>query len=304
MAITTKQNLDNSKYKQETGSTLDLKGTTHIKDGGKLKFESESTSLTKGLMVSGNDEVKSYKTPLNVFVEDFDEFVDALNNKLTGGNCSITLTNDITVTNSHIINTYENLIINGNGYKINFNGEDLQFYSNNIIFNDVHIVGTKHSAVGSDLILTLFGGDIYFNYCTFSDLAYNTATPSENISVQSTANIILNNCKYINSNNRNNNKLVVEVSNTASFINLSIINFMERHGCDIGIIGSLPNNNMLFLDNSVKVLEGGHFVTWSNKNMIGGTEMSRKGFWKGSQAQYNAISVKDENTIYYIEEDV
>ena len=303
MAITTKQNLDNSKYKQETGSTLDLKGTTHIKDGGKLKFESEYSRLTKGLMMSGGEEVMVYKTPLNVFVESFDEFTSMLNGVLSNGNNTITLTNDIIVTNSHII-TYENLTINGNGYKIDFNGENLIFSTNNITFNDIHFVGTKHSAVGSDLIMGLGGGNIYFNYCTFSDLAYNTATPSGNIVAQTAANIILNNCKYINSNNRNNNKLVVEVSNTASFINLSIINFMERHGCDIGIIGSLPNNNMLFLDNSVKVLEGGHFVTWTNKNMIGGSEMSRKGFWKGSLVQYNAISVKDENTIYYIEEDI
>lgn len=302
MAITTKQSLNDKKYKQDSGDTLNLKGTTIIGDGGKLKLDTNNTNKYQATIVTPSNEINSITTSLKVIVGSVSEFVNALNVILNGISGEVVLSNDITLSSDITNLNLENITINGKGKKIIFSGKKIISSSNNVVFKDVNFVGTKHSANGSDLILELNGGNVFFEYCIFSDLCYNQASPTSNIKIATTSNIVIDSCKYINSNNRNLNKLVFETSNVASSVFLSIFNFMERHGCDICVKGTLPTNNMLFIDNSTNILEGGNFVSWTNKKMLGGTQLSRMGYWKGTQAQYNAISSKDDNTLYFVEE--
>ena len=232
------------------------------------------------------------------------EFVTATQ-QLVNYSGEILLKNDISlVANLSSINL-QNITVNGNGNRIVFNGYNITTDSTKAIFKNVTFRGTKGNVVGSDLIFTFNNGGVFlFEYCTFYNLCYNTATPTENLRFLSSCSIRIFNCQYTNEFVNPNNKLVIYISSVTAnpFALLSVTDFLQRAQAEIGIIGTLPSTNIVMIDNSVNLLEGGHFVTWSDKVYVGGASLSRMNHWVGTQAQYDAIIDRDINTIYFIEE--
>lgn len=364
MAITTKNTFSNKKYKQDALDTINLKGTTIIDNGGKLRIDDGNSKAGRVLTVDANNNVIIVETggvngiasldnsgmlqqnvdagkittgtiskdrlPSDIgvqsdwnetnvqsnayiknkpsidvnykiyIVKNITELQNACDN-LVGFSGEILIANDISLTSNITLNL-QNVTINGNGNKLNFNGYNITTPSTNVTFTNLTFRGTKGNVAGSDLLMTFANGGVFlFEYCTFYNICYNTTTPTENFRFSGSTSLRVFNCQYTNEFGYANNKLILYINN-ASYLLLSLSDFFQRSPAQIGVIGFVPGVNVLMIDNSVKMLEDGHYINWSDKVYLGGTVLSRMNYWNGTQVQYDAIPTKDNNTIYFINE--
>lgn len=263
-----------------------------------------------------------------IVVHNITEFV-AATVTLQGSAGTILLANHITLTSNLLNVNLQNIKIDGNGNSINFYNGSTQYYlqtnSSKITFENVALRGIFEVTMGSQKILEFGSSGVFiFREVTFRNLSKYTnnltQTFGTNIQFNNSANLFIIQCRYLGfiNDGEENNSIFPVIFNlnppldSLAYLHIFLNDYRNVLGLGyIGFTGNFANKlaeriryNDLTRDRSVEILTGDSYLDFAalGSEHVYGKSMSEKDYWYGTQVDYDTITTKDPNTIYFIPE--
>ncbi|MDA3781261.1 MAG: hypothetical protein PF487_13700 [Bacteroidales bacterium] len=315
-------------------SSIERTKLDNIEDGAEVNVQSDWNQATSSAddFIKNKPNLSTVATTNNYYdldnlpayqiivVNNETEFLDATI-QLSGTSGTILLNNDIVLTADRTVDLH-NVTVNGNRNAIDFNSSGTSYKliinsnTRQTYFGNLQLMGNTLSTEGVEEIMVFeaTGGTFVFNSVVFRYLSmfdtYNTmvASTTSNIVFSGNVNLFLESCTTlsasvnayypifftVNPGNDTQDYLHVKITAFGNVRRESYIGFRGKPAQINTITTGDPLYNDITHDGSIPILEGTNFIEIPSNVLL------RKGFWMGTQTEYDNLSTYDPNTIYYI----